>query len=382
MPELVGLIPAAGRGVRAYPYTNTIPKSMLEIDGVPVLQRNVELLRDQLQIRDMRIVVGHQGHVIREYFGDGGRFGVRITYVDNDRLDLELAYSIYIGSRDIRSYCCVVLADECYVGTNHRALLDTPYRDALATLCFIETDYVKHIRKNYVATFEDGRVTDLHEKPATVTGRLMGTGTYLLSSEVFRRLGDAFAPDVEQGPRDWTSWLATLCREDARVVTLSSGAHRIGRIAFGNLGGEHHYFRWRAYGQSKLANLLFALELERRLSAVGSTIRSMAAHPGYAATNLQFAAPPLVDRVVMQVINPVVAHSEEMGALPILYAATEPGLPGGTYAGPDGLAEQRGHPQPVAPNRAARDEAVAKRLWDVSEEMTGVHYELGAGAAA
>ena len=80
-------------------------------------------------------------------------------------------------------------------------------------------------------------------------------------------------------------------RDDARVVTLSSTAHRTGRISFDNLGGERHYFRWRAYGQSKLANLLFALELERRLRAAGSNVKSMAAHPGYAATNLQFAAP-------------------------------------------------------------------------------------------
>jgi NAD(P)-dependent dehydrogenase (short-subunit alcohol dehydrogenase family) len=169
-------------------------------------------------------------------------------------------------------------------------------------------------------------------------------------------------------------------REDARVVTVSSQAHRTGRIAFDNLGGERRYFRWRAYGQSKLANLLFALELERRLSAAGSTIKSMAAHPGYAATNLQFAAPPLADRLVMKILNAVVAQSEEMGALPILYAATEPGLPGGSYAGPDGLGEQRGHPRRVAPNGAARDEAVAKRLWELSEQMTGVSFELSAPA--
>ena len=171
-------------------------------------------------------------------------------------------------------------------------------------------------------------------------------------------------------------------REDARVVTLSSTAHKTGRIAFDNLGGERRYFRWRAYGQSKLANLLFALELERRLRAAASNVKSMAAHPGYAATNLQFAAPPLVDRLVMRVGNAVIAQSEEMGALPTLYAATAPDLPGGTYVGPDGLAEQRGHPKPVSPNRAARDEQVARRLWDVSEQMTGVHFELGAGAAA
>jgi NAD(P)-dependent dehydrogenase (short-subunit alcohol dehydrogenase family) len=169
-------------------------------------------------------------------------------------------------------------------------------------------------------------------------------------------------------------------REDARVVTLSSTAHRFGRIAFDNLGGERRYFRWRAYGQSKLANLLFALELDRRLRAAGSTIKSLAAHPGYAATNLQFAGPPGLDAAVMKVSNKVIAQDEEMGALPTLYAATEPGLEGGTFVGPDGFMEQRGHPKPVAPNSAARDEQVARRLWEVSEEMTGVRFDL-AGAA-
>ena len=161
-------------------------------------------------------------------------------------------------------------------------------------------------------------------------------------------------------------------REDARVVTLSSTAHKTGRIAFDNLNGDRHYFRWRAYGQSKLANLLFTLELDRRLRARGSTVKSLAAHPGYAATNLQSAAAPLLDRLVMKVGNAVVAQSDEMGALPSLYAATEPGLEGGTYVGPDGIGEQRGHPKIVKPNRAARDAGTARRLWEVSAELTGV----------
>jgi NAD(P)-dependent dehydrogenase (short-subunit alcohol dehydrogenase family) len=160
-------------------------------------------------------------------------------------------------------------------------------------------------------------------------------------------------------------------REDARVVTLSSTAHKMGRIAFDNLNGDRHYFRWRAYGQSKLANLLFALELDRRLRREGSTVKSLAAHPGYAATNLQTAAPPLVDRLVMKVGNAVMAQSDEMGTLPTLFAATEPGLEGGTYVGPDGPGEQRGHPTIVAPNGRARDEDTARRLWQVSEELTG-----------
>jgi NAD(P)-dependent dehydrogenase (short-subunit alcohol dehydrogenase family) len=170
-------------------------------------------------------------------------------------------------------------------------------------------------------------------------------------------------------------------REDARVVTLSSTAHRTGRIAFDNLRGDRHYFRWRAYGQSKLANLLFALELDRRLRAAGSEVKSLAAHPGYAATNLQKAGPPLADALVMKVGNAVFAQSDEMGALPTLFAATEQGLEGGTYIGPDGLGEQRGHPKRVSPNRAARDEQVARRLWTVSEEMTGVRFGLAPAGA-
>jgi NAD(P)-dependent dehydrogenase (short-subunit alcohol dehydrogenase family) len=161
-------------------------------------------------------------------------------------------------------------------------------------------------------------------------------------------------------------------REDARVVTLSSNAHKTVRhIAFDNLNGERRYFRWNAYGQSKLANLMFALELDRRLRARGSTVKSLAAHPGYSSTNLQSAAAPLVDRMVMKVSNAAVGQSAEMGALPALYAATEPGLEGGTYVGPDGFAEQRGHPKIVKPNRVARDEQAARRLWDVSAEVTG-----------
>ena len=171
-------------------------------------------------------------------------------------------------------------------------------------------------------------------------------------------------------------------RSGARVVTVSSTAHRMGRINFDDLHGERRYRRWRAYGQSKLANLLFALEFDRRLRAAGSTVSSIAAHPGYAATNLQSAAAPVLDRAVMAVSNLVFAQDAEVGALSLLFAATEPGLEGGTYVGPSGRSEQRGHPQPEAvPARAALDEAVAARIWAVSEEATGVHFDLPAPAA-
>jgi NAD(P)-dependent dehydrogenase (short-subunit alcohol dehydrogenase family) len=165
-------------------------------------------------------------------------------------------------------------------------------------------------------------------------------------------------------------------RPDARVVTLSSNAHKTGRIDFGDLQRERRYTRWGAYGQSKLANLMFALELDRRLRAAGSTVKSVAAHPGYAATNLQSAAAPAADRLVMKLTNLILAQSVEMGALPTLYAATVPGLEGGSYVGPDGIGEFRGHPHLATPNGAARDEQLAARLWDVSEELTGVRFAV------
>jgi NAD(P)-dependent dehydrogenase (short-subunit alcohol dehydrogenase family) len=171
-------------------------------------------------------------------------------------------------------------------------------------------------------------------------------------------------------------------REDARVIALSSIAHRTGKIKFDDLQSERRYSRWRAYGQSKLADLMTALELDRRLRAAGSKVKSIAAHPGYSATNLQSAAPPLLDRMVMRVTNAIGAQSADMGALPVLYAATYPDLPGGVFVGPDAFAELRGYPHVTTPNRAARDEDVAARLWAVSEELTGVHFKLAASHSA
>lgn len=171
-------------------------------------------------------------------------------------------------------------------------------------------------------------------------------------------------------------------RADARVVTVSSGAHRFGRMHFDDLQGEKKYARWQWYGQSKLANLLFAFELDRRLRAAGSNVRSMAAHPGYSATNLQSAAVPTLDRLAMKVTNALMAQSAERGALPTLYAATYPGLEGGSYVGPDGLFEQRGFPRLVGTTPAARDEPPAAKLWAISEELTGVTYNIGQASPA
>jgi NAD(P)-dependent dehydrogenase (short-subunit alcohol dehydrogenase family) len=164
-----------------------------------------------------------------------------------------------------------------------------------------------------------------------------------------------------------------------RVVTVASAAHRAASIDFDDLQGERSYSRWRAYGQSKLANLLFTLELQRRLDEAGSAVGAHAAHPGWAATSLQGHSSSRLERVAMAIGNRVIAQSDEMGALPTLYAATQ-SLPGASYTGPGGPQEVRGHPQAAGRSIAAADEDTARRLWEVSEQLTGVPFGLAARA--
>jgi NAD(P)-dependent dehydrogenase (short-subunit alcohol dehydrogenase family) len=165
-----------------------------------------------------------------------------------------------------------------------------------------------------------------------------------------------------------------------RVVTVSSVGHRWGAIDFDDLQWERKpYKASRAYGQSKLANLLFTAELQRRLTAAGSTVTASAAHPGYASTNLQFHSGRSVMDKLNVVGNRLLAQDENAGALPTLYAAIVP-MAGNSFAGPSGFQEQRGAPVLVARTRAAMDPDVARRLWDVSEQLTGVRFGLGAVA--
>ncbi|HEX8975498.1 MAG TPA: oxidoreductase [Solirubrobacteraceae bacterium] len=173
-----------------------------------------------------------------------------------------------------------------------------------------------------------------------------------------------------------------LERITGRVVTVSSTAHRAGRIDFEDLQWENKPYRaWAAYGQSKLANLLFTAELQRRLTAAGSAVQANAAHPGYAATNLQFHSDSRLQELVMRIGNLVVAQDENGGALPTLFAAVAD-VPPGSYAGPGGFMEQRGAPKLVGRTSAAQDMDVARRLWEVSEELTGVRFPLAPAAAS
>jgi NAD(P)-dependent dehydrogenase (short-subunit alcohol dehydrogenase family) len=169
-------------------------------------------------------------------------------------------------------------------------------------------------------------------------------------------------------------------RAGSRVVTVSSTAHKGGRINFDDLMAQRRYRKWRVYSQSKLANLLFAFELQRRLEAAKAPTISVAAHPGYAATNLQAVGPQMTrnkftEFFIVTIGNSVFAQSDEKGALPQLYAATAPEVVGGAYYGPDGFMENRGAPKRVDSTKQSKNLDDARRLWEVSEQLTGVTYD-------
>jgi NAD(P)-dependent dehydrogenase (short-subunit alcohol dehydrogenase family) len=164
--------------------------------------------------------------------------------------------------------------------------------------------------------------------------------------------------------------------EGSRVVMVASVAHKIrAAIHFDDLQWERSYDRVAAYGQSKLANLLFAYELQRRLAAKKEPTIALAAHPGFSNTELMRNLPGAV-QPIWKLFGPYVTNSAEKGALPTLMAATSPAAQGGQYYGPDGIGEVMGYPKLVKSTAQSHDEALQKRLWTVSEELTGVTFPV------
>jgi NAD(P)-dependent dehydrogenase (short-subunit alcohol dehydrogenase family) len=162
-----------------------------------------------------------------------------------------------------------------------------------------------------------------------------------------------------------------ISTSSARVVNVSSGAHKWGKIDFDDLAWEKRsYSKWKAYGASKIANLYFTFELDRRFKANNSGVLAVAAHPGWTATELQRHTG------LTQFLNNFFAQDISMGALPTLRAAIEPGLKGSEYFGPEGFMETRGYPVQVETNALSRDKAIAEKLWNESEKLTGVEYEF------
>lgn len=202
MPKRIGVIPAAGKGVRIYPKTKTIPKVMLEIGGKPILQRNVELLRDELGVKDIYIVVNYLGHVIKNYFGDGSKFGVRIKYVLNNDMSKGLINSIYVMKDYVKTNFIVILGDEIYVNSGHRRLVKLLDREFDAVIGIKKGGSVGEIKKNYSVETKNRKVVSLVEKPERIVNDYIGCGTYVFTPKIFEY--------IEKTPKSKSSGVVEL----------------------------------------------------------------------------------------------------------------------------------------------------------------------------
>lgn len=200
-----------------------------------------------------------------------------------------------------------------------------------------------------------------------------------------RRTADGFEMQIgtnHLGPFALTAQLlpGLVASGAGRVVTVSSILHKRARLDLDDLNADKRYDKWAAYGQSKLANLLFTSELQRRLARAGAPVLAVAAHPGFSATDLHLVGPRLEGNGLAErfsrVMNALVAQPAERGAWPIEYAAAMADVKGGEYLGPDGFNDLRGYPTRARSSKAASDAASAKALWELSERLTGVRFDL------
>ena len=245
---------------------------MLPINGAPNIERNIVIMRDELGIEDICVVTGYYGDAIRDYFGDGRRLGVKVTYAHNDAIDKGLAYSVLLGREHIDDYFCVILSDECYVGSNHRALLDFPYREALVTCGVMQVDDVELIKRNYSVEREGDRITGLIEKPKNVLTRLMGSGTFVFDPRIFACLDRAFS-HAGGGAVDLVTLLGDLCRDGEPVKCFDLTGQYININDRDSLHHARYYVRDRCFDTVEKSLVIYS---EGDEHDIGYTIREYA----------------------------------------------------------------------------------------------------------
>lgn len=255
--RLKGLIPAAGKGVRARPYTHDIHKGMLEIDGKPNLERIIGIMRDAMGISEITIVIGHLGETIREYFGDGSSLGVSLRYVENTALERGLAYSVYLGGKTLDAPFCMMLCDECYFGSNHAELASLPLDDTLGVCAGKRVDDQSLIERNY-AVYKDGkRIIRLVEKPKHIDNDIMGSGTFLFHPRLIPLLEQAFARS-ESGYVEFVNFLGGLVEGGERLDYFELEGTYVNINDRDSLQQARYHERSRRFEEKKVDLLIYA----------------------------------------------------------------------------------------------------------------------------
>jgi len=219
LDSLIGIIPAAGSGIRARPYTYELHKGMFLIDGKPNIERHVDLMRDEMNIGEIVIVLGYMGDTIRDYFGDGSNFGVRITYVENQHLDKGWAWSVLLakpymaGRRGV-----VMLADEFYLNTNLGEFVNYDVERYSTVVPVMSVDDPALIKKNFSVERTDDRVVRLVENPVSTPNDLLGMASFVISPDVLGKLEEAF--ENGRTSLDFVTFVDDLIRQGHDVASF------------------------------------------------------------------------------------------------------------------------------------------------------------------
>ena len=214
--KLIGIIPAAGSGIRARPYTYELHKGMFLLDGQPNIERHLLLMRDEMGIEEIVIILGYMGETIEQYFGDGSDFGVRVTYVQNQHLDKGWAWSVLLAKPYMAGrHGLVVLADEFYLDTNLGSITDFDYQDYSAVVAVKPVDDPALIKKNFSVERDGDRVVRLVENPVSTPNDLLGMATFVVRPEVMTELEASF--DGGRPTLDFVTFVDDLIRSGHKV---------------------------------------------------------------------------------------------------------------------------------------------------------------------
>ena len=214
----IGVIPAAGRGTRTFPLSSKIQKVMLDVGGKPLLQRNVELLRDQLDSKLIYIIVGHLGQQIKKHFGDGSDFDVEIEYVTQKEPD-GIGAAVHITRRYITKPFFVLLGDEFYMGSNHRDVLALLKKKINAVCGFRYAESKSYVRENYTGKLNGNRILSLEEKPKRAANMHMGCGTYFFNPVIYQYLKKT-PPSSVRGEIELTDAINNLAKSESGVYAF------------------------------------------------------------------------------------------------------------------------------------------------------------------
>lgn len=263
----IGLIPAAGAGVRAYPATNFIPKVMLEIAGKPTILRNIEMMRDKIGIDTIYVITGYMGDHIKKFLGDGSAYKVKINYIDCPEHTIGLAKGVLLAKGSIKEEFVVILGDEVYINSDHEKIRNFKLGDSVAACCLMRTDDFDVIAKNYTVKLDGERITTLIEKPQRIESDILGCGTYIFSPKIFDAI-ERTAPSSRSGKVELTEAIGLLAAdgEGVKGIFLKGAYQNINSVE--DYNSANYMYRSTFFKDYKVSVIIPAYNEEESIASV------------------------------------------------------------------------------------------------------------------